>query len=148
MNNIDEYRYAVTNALAGFQLIEESLKGYIEFYHETVRRFLPEEIAYDYSRKDVQDAALGKLTNVFSKITKNRQLISDLRSLQRMRDELAHTALIELFGSPPSSPFFEHKTSELVELGQRLSSILGQINKASIDLLLVAEVKANTRKPN
>ena len=90
MNTEDQYREAVSHALAGFQLIEASLKSYVEEYHAAIRRHLPATLTYEYGRTDVEEASLGKLVNLFSRMNGNTGLIEKLRRLQRQRDVRQH----------------------------------------------------------
>ena len=101
MSTAQYYRESASHALAGFQLLEEGLKSYVGTYHDTVRKFLPDKLVYRYSRQDIQDAALGKLVGVFSKISANDKLISELRTLTKTRDDLAHKAFVHLYGVVP-----------------------------------------------
>lgn len=91
------YGRSVNQALAGFQLIEEMLKTYLEMHFDQVRALLKESIYFEFRRQDYQDAALGRLTQVFSKLCPNQDLVRDLRAVVRRRDHLAHRALLKLY---------------------------------------------------
>jgi len=140
MDQERQYRDAVSHALAGFQLIEESLKDYIGFYHDAVRKLLPSTITYGSSRRDIQDAALGKPINVFSKCCGNQALILDLRSLTSTRDELAHKALIGLYGTAPDPSDLEGKAASLQKTAESISELLAKLNKESLNILLASGI--------
>jgi hypothetical protein len=133
------YRDVFSNALAGFQLIEEALKDYIGFYHETVRKLLPSELTYGSTRQDIQDAALGKLINVFAKCSNNQVLISELRSLISVRDQLAHRGLIDLYGTEKTRVDFADRAKQLQETAEKISGLLDQVNKESLKVILLSK---------
>lgn len=93
----DLYRSGVTQALAGFQLLEENLKGYLELYFNVTRKILDGRLHFGFSRQDYQDAAMGRLISVFAKICPNAELIGELRALVKVRDHIAHRALLRLY---------------------------------------------------
>lgn len=140
------YRESAVHALAGFQLIEEALKSYIGFYHETVRQCLPEKLTYRYSRQDVQEAALGKLVSVFGKVSSNDKLISELRTLVKTRDELAHKAFVNLYGPQPSQEEFANRGSALLKVAERLGLILGELNTDSMALVALRPPKSPRKR--
>jgi uncharacterized protein YbcC (UPF0753/DUF2309 family) len=113
----DLYENGVNKVLAGFQLIEELLKTYIEAHYEFVRAFLGDRLYFAFSRSDFQDAALGRLTEIFSKLCPNKGLVADLRAVKRRRDEIAHRALLKLYehGISPSeySKLIDELTSDM-----------------------------------
>jgi hypothetical protein len=94
----EHYRDSVTNALGGFQLLEESLKNYLDLYYRSVRYLLGGRLHFDFHRADINDAPLGRLVGSFSKSCANASLVAQLRSLIKYRDAAAHRALICLYG--------------------------------------------------
>ena len=131
------YRESATHALGGFQLVEEALKSYIGQYHDVVRKFLPKGFTYRYARQDVQDAALGKLVNVFAKVSPNDKLIVELRGLVKTRDDLAHKAFVNLYGPKPSEEELRKRGDRFVEVAERLGNILGELHDDSLRLVAV-----------
>jgi hypothetical protein len=142
------YRESAVHALAGFQLIEEALKSYIGYYHETVRQCLPEKLTYSYSRQDVQDAALGKLVSVFGKVSSNDALILELRTLVKTRDDLAHKAFVNLYGPPPAEEDFEKRGAALLKVAERLGLILEELNKDSLSLVVIRPRQPTHKRGN
>jgi hypothetical protein len=123
----DRYRHAVSHALAGFQLIEASLKDFINEYHKRINRFLPSGVTYEFTGKDFEEAALGKLVNSFDKMCSNKPLIVKLRKLQSQRDHLAHRALTDLYGPDSSSFDFDAQEEDLIGLAGLLGELLKQV---------------------
>lgn len=131
------YREGVSHALGGFQLLEEGLKTYIGVYHQTVRAVLNGRLHYDYDQSDVQEAPLGRLLTVFAKICSNEELLAEMRSLLKHRDQAAHQAFICLYGPGPG----DHKLIEMsdanAKLGTQLSLLLPRLHQ---EMLKVCEV--------
>jgi hypothetical protein len=146
MTSPDQYRDLVAHALAGFQLVEASLKDYISDYHDKVRSCLPPGMVYDYHRSDIQDAALGKLVEVFNKTNRNKELVGSLRKLQASRDNLAHRALTKLYGrrTPAEEQELREQAPGFVALAEQLSELLGNVHNEHVLLVGKPVGKART----
>lgn len=131
----DYYREAASHALAGFQLLEEGLKSYIGCYYETVRQLLPETISYRYQKLDIQEAALGKLVSVFSKINSNDELVFELRKLVKTRDDLAHRAFVHLYGSLPPAKDLQSKASTFIDVAAQIGELLKSLNTETVKVV-------------
>src|ERR1700743_3716543 len=92
------YTDGVTQVLAGFQIIEDMLKSYLEVHFDLTRTILNGRLHFGFRREDYQDAALGRLAQVFSKLCSDKQLVADLRAVVERRDQIAHRALLKLYG--------------------------------------------------
>ena len=134
----EHYREAASHALAGFQLIEEGLKSYIDLYHQAVRRLLSEKLTYRYARKDVQDAAYGKLVEVFGKVNGNDELIADLRSLKKIRDDLAHKAFVNLYGTMPEDAELRRRADLYIGVADKIGKLMGRIQREAALMVAVA----------
>lgn len=137
MDNQKMYSEAATHALAGFQIVEESLKSYITTYHQTVQKFLPKELIYDYKRSDIEDLALGRLIEVFSKMNRNSLLIDKLRKIKQIRDQLAHKALSKLYGPQKETFDFLENTDRFIDTANKLGLIIDEILIEHMKLLTV-----------
>ncbi len=122
------YQEVASHALAGFQLIEGGLKDYIGIYHGLVRKLLPSGLAYKYSRKDVEEVALGRLINIFSKLSTNDALVGALRAQVALRDELAHRAFLNLYGHGDNAEDLISQTDRLVDVAQQIVGLLEAIH--------------------
>lgn len=137
MNNQKIYSEAATHALAGFQIVEESLKDYITAYHQTVKKFLPDELMYQHKRSDIEDLALGKLIEIFSKVNSNILLIGKLRKIKQTRDQLAHKALTKLYGPEKDTFDFLESTDRFIDTAAELGLIIEDILKEHNKLLAI-----------
>ena len=128
----EHYRTSVTNALAGFQLIEEGLKDYLDLYYQSVRHLLSNRLHFDYHRSDINKAALGRLVSIFAKTSTNASLTTRLRSLVDQRDSAAHTALVCLYDSSTTDAEYHimikanHALSD--ELREVLVALLSEVS--------------------
>jgi hypothetical protein len=138
MNSRDRYKEASTHALAGFQIIEESLKDYIGHYYDAVRKVLDAKLHFQYSRSDIDQAALGKLLSIFCKINKNEDLVKDLRKLIKHRDDLAHKALVHLYGEPKSDAEFDAMTDSAIEIAEKLGSLMATVRQEILHVYAIA----------
>ena len=94
MTPLGHYRESVTNALAGYQLLESLIKLYTGTYNDAVRAIANDELFFDFHRKDIEDAPLGRLINGLARTCRNKKLVQDLRDLKSHRDQVAHQALL------------------------------------------------------
>lgn len=118
----DHYRHSVMNALGGFQLLEEHLKNYLDMYYRSVRHLLQGKLHFDYQRADINDAPLGRLIGVFSKVCSNTDLVSHLRSLVKHRDNSAHRALVCLYKTDTA----DDQLHEMIRANHALSDDVGE----------------------
>ena len=127
------YREGANDVLAGFQIIEELLKNYLEFHFDLTRQILAGRVHFDFRRDDYQDAALGRLVQVFSKLCPDKQLISDLRSVVRRRDHFAHKALLKLYDDnvPPDeySRLIDEMTVDMGKNAELMQRIVNEMKK-------------------
>src|SRR5688572_10988832 len=98
----ENYRESVTHALGGFQLVEEGLKTYIDLYYETARQLLVGKLHFGFDKAEVQEAPLGRLLQIFSRINPNKELIAELKALVKDRNQAAHQAFVCLYGPATS----------------------------------------------
>jgi hypothetical protein len=132
MNAQQRYQEATSHALAGFQLIEAGLKDYIGLYYETVQRVLDGRLCFKYSREEIDDASLERLTNIFSRTSFNEDLIKQLRSLIKERNELAHKALAYLYDEKKTDQEFEAACSKMIRTAETLGELMGVLLKERV----------------
>lgn len=99
----ENYKEGVILVLAGYQLIESSLKTYLKNYFTIVRYIVPTDLHFGFDGKDYETAALGTLLKVFSKVCGDSNLVADLKSIISHRDNIAHKAALILFQKEPLS---------------------------------------------
>lgn len=123
----NRYQEAATHALAGFQLVEERLKEYIGYHYDAVRALLAGRIAFLHKREEIENASLERLTTAFAHITLNAELVKEIRALTRIRNEVAHRALIHLYGPRTDEEEMAQNIQQFIEVADKLSKIMKQI---------------------
>ena len=86
------YVLSVQNALFAFQMIEEALKIYIGVSYEIIKRSAPSPVAFNFDASAINNAPLGKLIKMFSRVSANNKLIGDLRKIEEWRNFCARFA--------------------------------------------------------
>ena len=139
LSSKDKYRDYVTHALAGFQLLEEGLKAYIDTYYKAVRKLVGGRLTFDYHRADIDKAALGKLVSIFSKTSSNMDLVRRIRKLTDHRDTAAHRAFAHLYGSSTSDAEFDRMSNEYVEIAGEVGTLLTELEAEHMKLVPLFE---------
>ena len=88
------YMDGVGMVLWSFQLVEESLKTYLDITFDVIRARTKGTIVWKWSRKDVERLPLGPLVSEFEMVVDDAALISELRALQEDRNHCAHKAYL------------------------------------------------------
>ena len=140
------YRDLATHALAGFQLVEASLKQYIGYYYDAVSALVDDRLSFSYSHSDIDEAALEKLLGIFSKVNGNKEFIKELRALINIRNEVAHRAFVDLYKPAQKTPDFEPKSDELIQIAEKLGAILAQMSEETTKVKSVLSM-ARKSKP-
>ena len=76
--------------LIDFQFIEECLKMSITTADKIIQKNVAPYFQYNYNRKDIENFALGKLVERYSKMSNNHSLVTHIRELMKERDNIAH----------------------------------------------------------
>lgn len=121
------YREAATHALAGFQLVEERLKEYIGYHYDAVRALVVGRIAFLHKREEIEEASLERLTTIFARLTSNADLVKEIRALTRVRNDVAHRALVDLYGPGKGEEEMEQNVQQFIEVAEKLSKIMKQL---------------------
>jgi hypothetical protein len=141
-NSKEMYRDSVTQAMAGFQLLEEFLKGYIDLYYETIRLMLKGKLQFGFVRDDVKDAPMGRLLVIFAKTCPDQELVRELREVVKHRDHAAHQAFLHLYDQSKPDDQFAKLTTENLELASKIGTLMERVNGQSIAVLKVMQAAA------
>jgi len=88
------YNEVVGYVLWQFQLIEETLKTYLDITFDLIRARTSDVLVCKWSRRDLENAPLGRLINQFEQFTDDDPLVLDLRALSEERNHCAHRAFV------------------------------------------------------
>ena len=126
MNNqrSNPYIMAVQQAIFSFQIIEEELKICVGLSYEIIAKSAPSPIIFRFDSKNINNASLGNLIRMFSRVNRNVELISDLEKVLQWRNFCAHNAFLhEFLDRTGISPFTTHSIEEVIAV-LKFSSIL------------------------
>jgi len=112
----DLYVTWIGKALLSYQMLEEALKLCIGVSYEIICASNPSEVDFKFSYSSINNAPLGSLIRMFSNVSKNETLVSDLKSKDviRWRNFCAHNAFMHEFMNRTSQSFFsQHSVEEI-----------------------------------
>src|SRR5213592_2211346 len=114
-----EYFEALSDALTAFQMIEESLKSTITTCYKHIEVKVKDEFRFGYSRVDVENLPLGKLLEIYRRLTDNTELITELQALPKDRNHIAHRAFVDgVFHAHEAPEQLEGETKRIKDVAQ------------------------------
>ena len=113
-----EFFFKVAEAMSGCQAVEQALKLYITKAFTAVQQRVSEVMTFKMSGRDYDDAPLGNLIKVFSKLVDDKQLVEDLKKFTKERNYLSHRAIYECL-----DPSGEVDLVEFAKFEPRLNAI-------------------------
>jgi|SRR5690554_4446855 len=75
-----QYLLSVSKALLSYQMVEEALKLCIGFSYKIIAASNPPEVSFRFSPASINDAPLGNLIKMFSRVSNNESLIKELKT--------------------------------------------------------------------
>jgi hypothetical protein len=127
MSSEQLYRDGVVLALAGFQLLEDQLKNYLDVYYSAVRFLLAGRLSFEFARADINEAPLERLLTNVDKCCANKDLIKRVRSLVKKRNDLAHKAFLVLYGPRLSDSEMAVAVNDFHSVASELHQIMGML---------------------
>lgn len=131
------YVRAVQNALFAFQMIEEALKIYVGLSYEIIKRSAPPPVTFNFDVFAVNNAPLGKLTKMFSGVSANHQLVSDLRKIEEWRNFCAHRAYMHEFMNRQSG--IPISAQDVEDVNTVATSAVDLVKQIGNDMLILRE---------
>lgn len=131
---MDKYSNVLNKVLTDFQFIEECLKMYITYTDKIIQINVSSYFPYKYNRKDVENFALGKLTDKYSKISNNTSLVKELQAVMKQRNDLAHKGFLLTIEEQKNKKLLESLTTNLEQLHIKTKKILFVLSKETSDL--------------
>lgn len=92
--SIPEYFDNVARAMMIFQFLEVALKFYIRDCDRLIQKAVKDSFHYAVREKEIEKMPLGKLIDEFSKRSNRKDLVSALKTLNKHRNSVAHSAYI------------------------------------------------------
>jgi hypothetical protein len=154
MKSHSDYFSAITRCLMSFQYMEEALKMVLvrleSLTYFRLKRYTP----YNLKPKldAIQSAAMGRLIDMLTVYTDDKQLISELRKIKKKRDQVAHRGLLMTVEEVHDNENIHLKVSELEDTKESSDAVLEKLLekwKGLDDLLnkITAEQSAEPDRP-
>jgi len=117
MDEVD-FTAPLQKALLSFQFIEECLKTYLTDVFLLARHRCAKDVPIDVVslRKLIDKKTLGSLITLFSCVTSNTALVTDLKGLSGKRNFCAHQAFLLTYEEQNDHEFLRKHTTELREI--------------------------------
>lgn len=93
--NAEDFYLRVAHALSGCQLVEQELKLYISEALQLAQKCVSGKLSFTMTGEDFQDAPLGRLIDIFKKLSDNPSLVADLRKFKTERNDLSHKGIVQ-----------------------------------------------------
>lgn len=93
-----QYQNEVHNALEQCQFVEEILHVYVSLAIDIARLGLKNYFPVRFTEKDLSKLSLGKLVDIFSRLSDDASLISALKKVRKDRNYVAHRSLLFTLG--------------------------------------------------
>ena len=93
--NAEDFYLRVARALSNCQLVEQELKLYISEALQLTQRCVSGKLPFSMTGEDFQDAPLGRLIDIFAKLSDNPTLVADLRKFKTERNFLSHRGIAQ-----------------------------------------------------
>jgi len=138
--NENDFYLKVAYALSGCQLVEQQLKSYITDALGFIRKRPCRQVAFKMNGDDYEDVPLGRLIDVFRKLSDNDVLVKDLNKFKAERNFVSHKCIShcidpegELFQTTVQD--FEERLSAIEQEAQRLLVAINEEgNKSRVHL--------------
>jgi len=116
--NENDFYLKVAYALSGCQLVEQQLKSYITDALDFIRKRLAGKLPFKMNGDDYEDVPLGRLIDVFRKLSDNEALVKDLNKFKAERNFLSHKGISHCID--PEGELFQ---TTVQDFEKRLSAI-------------------------
>ncbi|MFH1671909.1 MAG: hypothetical protein ABIF87_00555 [Pseudomonadota bacterium] len=136
MKSHSDYFNAVTNCLMSFQHIEEALKMVLvrleSLTYFCLRQYTPYNLKPKFDA--IQSAAMGRLIDMLTVYTDEKQLIAELRKIKKKRDQIAHRSLLMTVEEANDKESIHLKASELEGMKESSEAVLKELLEKWKDL--------------
>jgi hypothetical protein len=125
---VDSYTAAVHAALLSFQVMEEALKICIGMSYEIFDKSAPPPVVFKFNRAKISNSALSRLIEMFSEISTNDTLVSDLRKVVQWRNFCAHSAFMHhSMNKTGLSPFRPHTELDVLNTAKFVTGLVERL---------------------
>lgn len=138
------YISAAQNALFTFQMIEEALKICIRGSYEILVRSAPSPVVFSFEAEAITNSPLGQLIKMFSRVSANRTLIEDLKSIEKWRNFCAHRVYTHEFLKRGTSEAVSQ--SDIDDLQKVTAAGVKLVEQLGIEMVAIRSTHAKLHK--
>ena len=114
-----EYQEAVHHALERCQFVEETLRIYIDLAVQIAKLELKPHFPVRFTKTDFSKLPLGRLVDIYSRLSDNASLKSLLREITKRRNYVAHRSLLFTLGELQDLKHMGEAVKEMREIEQQ-----------------------------
>ena len=123
MINHDDYHREMLRAMEKCQFIEETMKLCILSAINIAKLTTSKYFTLKYEIKDINKLPMGALTQKFSRIHQDKDLLTDLKSITKDRNFVAHQSLLFTLGELSNTDSTKEALKKLKEIGDKATNI-------------------------
>lgn len=145
MNPKQRYKHQIYHSLAGFQLLEQSIKDYLAAYYYAIKLALISELKlpFEYSVNRFDNMPLGTLHKELAKAKPKDEVIIKIESLFPKRKLLAHKSLALVYDTSQTDEQLESEVNSYIEVSKEISLINKYLNIETKNLIELLQNKYN-----
>ena len=125
--SIHQYFDALPKALLAFQHLEVMLQFYIRDCDRIIQKAVKESFHYSVREKDIEKLPLGRLIDEFTRRSNRKDIISVLRTLNKHRNFIAHSAYLVTIEDQEDSDKMSKLSSKIVRVTEAVNACLKEI---------------------
>jgi hypothetical protein len=148
---MQDYFDEITRCLMSFQYIEEALKQNLTRLNVLIYFRIKKYVPYDLKAnlQSINNAAMGRLIDLYKSYCNDDNLISDLRKIKDHRDKIAHQGLLMTSEEIHDEKVVKLKTSEFKEIKKFAEKSMNKLLESWKDIetilnQIAAEQRAQT----
>ena len=111
-----QYQKEVHNALERCQFVEETIRVYVNLAIDIAKLALQSNFPVRFTKKDLSKLSLGKLVNIFSRLSNDTSLISSLKKVTADRNYVAHRSLLFTLGELQDPVHISEAIQKILEI--------------------------------
>ena len=129
-----QYQKEVHNALERCQFVEETLREYVNLAIDIAKLALKSHFPVRFTKKDLSKLSLGKLVNIFSRLSDDASLISTLKKVTEDRNYVAHRSLLFTLGELQDPVHISEAMQKMTEIRDSAKAANGAILNKTYEL--------------
>jgi len=125
--HLDQYFDKLSNAIMQFQYLEVTLKFYIRDCDRLIQKSVKDVFHYSVREKEIEKMPLGRLIDEFSRRSNRKDIVQVLRKLNKLRNEIAHSAYILTIEEQKDKEKLQHYSDKLKNIVEAVKACMKQL---------------------